>query len=98
MCVDKKAAGRMTGQGRECSSENRLQTLGKKITQGGRPVCVCRGGQKHRQICVCGSISVLLSVWFVGRVGPINTLIVKKNKKVLFTFIKSKMQSLYCCC
>lgn len=53
MCVDKKAAGRMTGQGRKCSSENRLQTLGKKITQGGRPVCVCVGwAETQADLCV----------------------------------------------
>lgn len=73
MRVDKKAAGRMTDRGRERRSKNRLQTLGKKITQRGRPaclcVCVCVGGQKQRQISVWGSICVLVSVWFVERVG-----------------------------
>lgn len=83
----------MTDQCRECSSENRLQTLGKKIPQRGRPVCVCVGGQKHRQICVWGSICVLLSVCFVERVGPINTLIVKKTRKYYLYSLNLK-----CCC
>lgn len=55
MCVDKKAAGRMTGPGRERSSKNRLQTLGKKIIQRGRSVCVCvcvRGAETEADLCV----------------------------------------------